>query len=886
MLSPYSSLNSFGRIKLLCAVLGLFLCIAVCAQAADPNSNQLDADGKAVQIELPPAADRPVDFIKDIAPILEQRCFVCHGPDEHEGQLRLDAKAIVLHGGISGPAILPGKSAESLLIKRIVGVQDASIGDLPQMPPDEVPLTAEEIGLVRAWIDQGAKWPAGFGADIKEIERHWAYKVPVKNPLPEVKNKDWVRNPLDHFVLAGLEKRGLEPSAELERAQLLRRLSLDLIGLPPTLEDLDAFLKDDSPVAYERAVDRLLSSPQYGERWARHWLDLVRYADSNGYQADQIRDSWPYRDWVIKAMNDDMPFDQFTLEQMAGDLLPESTLEQKIATGMHRATTCNVEAGVDPEENRVNQVIDRVNVTGTVWLGTTFECIQCHNHKYDPLTQRDYYGMFAFFNNTPLEVKHNGGVQFELAGPNLELPLSEEQKVQRAKLIADRSKDQKELKSLQQQMAKLTKQAKKPTIVEGTPPESAVESDAQAVGTSAKLLEQTKDQVKNLTANIADLNKKIKEIKPVQTPVMQEMSEPRETHVFQRGNFLTPAEQVQPHTPRILHSFPENLPRNRVGLSRWLVCRENPLVARVTVNRWWAQMFGRGLVETLEDFGTQGEPAVYPELLDWLAVEFADSGWSMKHMHKLMVMSAVYRQSSQLTPEALESDPDNRLLARGPRFRLPAETIRDNALAVSGLLSKKLGGPPVFPPQPDGIWRHVGRNAPKYIVSPGEDRFRRGMYVIWRRSAPYASFINFDAPDRAAACIKRPRTNTPLQALTLMNDPAYLEMARALGDRLLSELDTASNSKKIDYGFRLCVARHATEQEQAAMLTVFESQLARYQQDSAAARKLLHEEPIKKNAQPDQASLPTADEAQLAERAAWFFVASVLLNLDETITKP
>jgi mono/diheme cytochrome c family protein len=804
--------------------------------------------------ELPPAAERKVDFASEIAPIFAQRCFACHGEDEQEGRLRLDAKAIVERGGLSGPLLIAGKSGESLLVQRLAGR-----GDAVQMPPEEEPLSDEQIGLVRAWIDQGAVWPRGFGSEVKELDRHWAYKQPVKLALPNVKHSNWAKNAIDHFVLAKLESLGQQPAPEAEKAQLLRRVSLDLIGLPPTLDELKEFLADDSPAAYEQTVDRLLASERYGERWARHWLDLVRYADSNGYQADQIRELWPYRDWVVKAMNDDMPLDQFTLEQLAGDLLPNSTTAQKIATGMHRATTCNVEAGVDPEENRVNQVIDRVNVTSTVWLGTTMECVQCHNHKYDPFAQRDYYSLFAFFNNTPLEVKLESGVQFELAGPAMELPLSPEQ-------LAERVELQKQRDAMQAEIASRTKSPAKPA-----PDANECVDDGKSADAEGETAEEK--PLKDLKASLAAMNEQLKAIKPTSTLVMIEMNQPRETHIFKRGNFLTPGAAVSADTPRELHPFASELPRNRVGLASWLVCQENPLVGRVFVNRWWAEMFGAGLVETLEDFGSQAEPAVYPELLDWLAVEFAENGWSMKKLQKMIVMSATYRQSSAITPEAMETDPYNKLLARGPRFRLPAETIRDNALAISGLLTHKLGGPPVFPPQPEGIWRHVGRNAPKYAVSKDEDRYRRGLYVVWRRSAPYPSFTTFDAPDRAAACIKRPRTNTPLQALTLMNDPAYLEIAGALAERFAMEASELSIKDRIIAGFKRAVARAPNEAELLELEQIYEQQLTRYQGDIAAAKKLL-----------GAAAFPP-DESAIAERAAWFYVATVLLNLDETITK-
>jgi hypothetical protein len=588
-----------------------------------------------------------------------------------------------------------------------------------------------------------------------------------------------------------------------------------------------------------------------------------------------------------------MPFDQFTIEQIAGDLLPNATLSQKIATGFHRQPTCNVEAGVDPEENRVNQVIDRVNTTGTVWLGTSIECGQCHNHKYDPFTQKDYYGLFAFFNNTPLEVKHTNATTYDFYGPKLTLPLSEEQQQQQTRLkqqLAEVNKELKprlaELKAAQaeweQELTQQINGAKKSGDAEDAekvPPAIAKILKVPAKKRKANQKQQLQNEflkrhpaVQKLKKRADTLQKELASIKPTTSLVMVEQEQPRETHVFKRGNFLTPGPPVQAATPNVLHAIPKDVPRNRLGLARWLVSKENPLVARVTVNRWWAEFFGHGLVRTEEDFGSQGDLPTHPQLLDWLAVEFMENGWSMKHIHELIVNSATYRQSSRVTPELLERDPENRLLTRGARFRLPAEMIRDNALQVSGLLSVKAGGPPVFPPQPNGVWRHVGRNAPKYIVAKGEDRFRRGIYTIWRRSAPYAAFVNFDAPDRAACVVKRPRTNTPLQSLTLLNDEAYVEMALALASRIASNEDLTSDRDRVIYAFRRCFARTPTDFEADHLLEMHERELARYEQNPKAAAML-----IGKTKRPEGVSA--------VELAAWFHVGHVLMNLDEMITK-
>jgi hypothetical protein len=852
------------------------------------STTAIAADQNEPKTTLPPASKKKIDFARDVAPIFAAHCNDCHGPDAQEGRLRLDAKQIVLKGGLSGAAVRPGNSAASLLVRRLAG-----LGDEERMPLDADPLSDEQFGLIRAWIDQGAVWPDGVGVDVESLETHWAYRTPVRSKPPVVKQTVWIRNPIDAFVLARLETEKLVPSPPASKARLLRRVSLDLIGIPPSVEQIDDFLSDKRPDAYQRVVNRLLASPRYGERWARPWLDLARYADSNGYQADQYREVWPYRDWVIDAMNNDLPFDRFTIEQIAGDLLPGATLSQKIATGFHRQTTCNVEAGVDPEENRVNQVIDRVNTTGTVWLGTSIECSQCHNHKYDPFTQRDYYRLFAFFNSTPLEVKHTAATTYDFYGPKLSLPLTKAQQQRLARLKQELAAVNRELKprlaELAEQQAawetELTSRltAKKaagagedkvklPAVIVAILKTPTKKRKAkQKLQLRIEFLKRHPD-VKKLNDRAAGLRKQIVAVKPTTSLVMVEQQQPRATHIFQRGNFLNPLGKVQPGTPASLHKIPADMPPNRLGLARWLVDRENPLVARVTVNRWWAEIFGRGIVRTEEDFGTQGDLPTHPKLLDWLAVEFMESGWSMKRIHEIIVNSSTYRQSSRVTPQLLQRDPENRLLARGPRFRLPAEMIRDNALAVSGLLSTKAGGPPVFPPQPPGVWRHVGRNAPKYIAATNEDRYRRGIYTIWRRSAPYASFVNFDAPDRAACVVKRPSTNTPLQSLTLLNDEAYVEMAMALAKQMVANDELTSDRDRVVYGFRRCFARHPTDFEADHLFGVYQRELERFAKDPKAAAALA-----------GKTKLP--ESVSVAELAAWFHVAQILMNLDEMITK-
>lgn len=821
-------------------------------------------------------ANRRVDFVRDVLPIFTEKCISCHGPDEQEGQLRLDAKAIVMKGGISGPSFVKGKGVQSLLYKRLVSKDNEE-----RMPLDDDPLSEKDIALIQNWIDQGAVWPDGVGAKVTELAKHWAYIKPQRSAQPKVKNTAWAKNALDGFVLARLEKEGLSPSPPADPAKLIRRAYLDLIGLPPTVEQIDAFLADPSDKAYEKVIDTLLKSQHYGERWARPWLDAARYADSNGYQADQYRNVWPYRDWVIKAMNDDMPFDRFTVEQLAGDLLPKATLDQKIASGFHRLTTCNVEAGVDPEENRVNQLIDRVNTTATVWLGTSLECCQCHNHKYDPFTQRDYYQVFAYFNNTPLEVEGNG-VTYNFYGPKMSLPLEKQKQARRAELKKQYGELKKKLDALTAKRTKLQPEWEKQITTKEKPQKKlppnitkvlAVTPDKRKPKQRQQLLDYflaLDPAIKKLKPQTATAKKQLDAIQPITTLVMVELDKPRMNNIYKRGNFKTKGESVTAGTPRSLSTPSADLPASRLGFARWLVDSENPLTARVQVNRWWAELFGQGIVATIEDFGTQGELPTHPQLLDWLAMELIENGWSMKHLHKRIVMSATYQQSSKVTPPLLERDPNNLLLARGTRLRLPAETIRDNALTAAGLLSRKVGGPPVFPPQPAGIWRHVGRNAPKYNTDTGPDRFRRGIYVIWRRSAPYPSFVNFDAPDRASCVVKRSRTNTPLQALTLLNDPAYVEMTTALARRMASDHSEMTIDQKIEYGFRLCMSRKPKPSEAKHLLEVFQRELARFEKNPKIAQQLLGK---------------THGKAKPSELAAWFYVANILLNLDETITK-
>jgi len=987
-------------------------------------------------------SQRAVDYAADIEPVLRSSCYSCHAGEKPRAGLRLDSRAGALAGGVSGKVIIPGNSQASLILERLLAAEKSR-----RMPLGGSPLPPEAIELVRAWIDQGAPWP-----DEAKSARHWAYLKPDRPALPKPRDAAWGRNPIDAFVLERLETEGLAPSPEASRATLIRRVTLDLIGLPPSVDEVDQFINDTSPDAYDHVVDRLLRSPHYGERWARPWLDLARYADSNGYEKDRARTMWKYRDWVIEALNSDKPFDRFTIEQIAGDMLPNADVAQRIATGFHRNTMFNEEGGVDKEETHWENLVDRVNTTATVWLGTTLGCAQCHNHKYDPFTQREYYQLLAFFNNTEADVRDSGDTSQKLVEPQLDLP-TPEQNERKQKLQA-------EIQELQQRVNTQTEELSReqadwegavvaaesvwtavvPTsakstsgttlgvkpdgtiIASGANPRSEVytiEATTAVKGITAVRLEalphaslprggpgrdaygnffvsgfqvetqpasstgsfqpiefremladngsvraerpgqlwsvdasreeqrlarqivfvaatplsgdQTRLRVRirqdsefsgqgighfrlSVTssadpARVVAVSHKLRPvlaipangrteaqrkeladyyrtIAPSLKPARQQLAQVRreldklgivsalvlrERAGFERpsanmrirGAFLNKGDLVYAGVPATLHPLPENALPNRLGLARWLVSAENPLTARVVMNRSWEQFFGRGIVETSEDFGSQGARPTHAGLLDWLASEFVEKKWSMKAMHRLIVTSATYRQSSRVTPALIERDPTNRLLARGPRFRMEAEMIRDVTLAASGLLSRKVGGPSVFPPQPEGTW-DVPYNDDKWIESQGDDRYRRGLYTFLRRTAPYPSLLAFDATSREACTVRRVRTNTPLQALTTLNDPAFFEGARALARRVLAEGGPAPEARA-ELAFRLCVSRKPKAGEVDRILRWHEEQqrfFARHEED---ARKI-------------------AGDAD-ADVAAWTMVANVLLNLDETLTK-
>ncbi len=989
-----------------------------------------------------------VDFVRDIQPILQTHCVGCHGPQKAMSQLRLDSKRSAAR------IITPGDAKTSRLLQRVLGE-----GGEDRMPKGGAPLNAAQIDLLRRWINEGANWPDSASVQLDEKQAHWAFNAPVRPALPNVKNSARVSSPVDRFILETLEKQGLTLSPEADRATLIRRLSLDLTGLPPTLKEIDDFLADAAPNAYEKLVDRLLASPHYGERWGRWWLDAARYADTNGFEKDRDRSIWPYRDWVIKSFNADKPFDQFTIEQIAGDLLPRSTVEQKVATGFLRNSMLNEEGAVDPEQFRVEGLIDRVDAIGKAFLGLTINCTQCHTHKFDPIKHEEYYRFYAFLNQdeepemevpTPAESKKRDGLlarvaklEDELLAKHADLPqrmaaweaeakqqASEWTVLENAEVIATNGVKFEELLDhsfiprgdnpptgvyyltaktplknitgirlelmtdhtlprtgpgrstqgvawLSEFVAEAAPAAQadklQPLKIGGATADFAAlnnpinlaidgnlktswsidagpglrNQDRRAVfalqtplagfdgGTLLKFSLSQKEfggsaaerfeapnigrfrisvttapnpkadplptQVRRILAlpaprrtpaeqrevfryyrttvpEFAETNKAIADLMkqwpyPATTLVVTPRPVPRETHIFKRGDWKRPGDAVTPGTPSFLHPFPASAPRNRLGLAQWLAAKENPLTARVIVNRVWQQYFGQGLVSSPEDFGTRCETPSHPELLDWLAVEFRDEGWSLKRIHKLIVMSATYRQSSHITPELLRADPTNRLLARAPRLRVEAEAVRDIVLSVSGLLSLKIGGPSVFPPIPDGAMAVSFRSRTVWETSKGEDRYRRAMYTFWKRSVPYPSLSVFDAPNADMACTRRIRSNSPLQALTTLNDAAFLEAAQALAMRLWKE-GGSDDAAKVRYGFRLCTGRWPDEFEQNRLLQLLEKQRGRFTNNTAAAVYV---------SSPDLNNLPA--NMDLHQLASWTLVARVLLNLDETITK-
>lgn len=977
---------------------------------------------------LPSQPNTAPDFASQVLPILKDSCYGCHSGNRPVGGLRLDARSFAMR------AITRGDGKGSRIIHRLRGLDGEA-----RMPMGMDPLSDAQINTIEAWIDHGAAWP-----DALAGEEHWAYLRPVKPAVPPVKDAAWVRNPIDAFVLARLEKEGLHPSPEASKETLIRRLSLDLAGLPPSPQEVEAFVADTRPDAYDRLVDRLLASSHYGERWARLWLDLGRYADSNGYEKDERRSMWPYRDWLIKALNSNMHFDEFTVEQIAGDMLPNATTDQKIATGFLRNSMFNNEGGVDPEENNWNIQLDRATTVSNAFLGSTMGCAECHDHKFDPFTQKQFYSLVAFFNNaeftrgsTPFtepvldlpradqEAKRdelNGeirkwqnqlnddseaakdrqkaweqsildaendwqallperadssggstlsiepdhsvlasganpetdtytieaksplrritGIRLE-ALPDPSLPrggpgrdyygnfMIREVKIDGATVketamddnsgagqqgpgkkfpqvwVVDVSKEENNQRLPRQMVlvpsAPLTTggdlrititQATENghqgigrfrlSVTESPAPKRIVEVSAtlrpvlsiaaarRTTAQAAQMAARYRAQASEL-AGIRDTIKGLQaQVQALGIPTTLVMSEnPAVTHpgatIRIRGSFTSKSGDVEADIPSFLGTLPPDQPKNRLALARWLVSRDNPLTARVAINHIWETIFGKGIVETSEDFGTQGSRPSHPELLDWLATEFMDRGWDMKAMQRLIVTSATYRQASDATPELIEKDPANTLLSRGARFRVEAEMVRDITLAASGLLSPKIGGPSVFPYQPNGVWElPYEKDTDIWTTSTGEDRYRRGIYTFIRRAAPYPSMTVFDATSREYCTPRRSHTDTPLQALTTLNDPAFFEAAQGMAKRIMSEggADTAS---RLDYGFLLATSRHPRTNELDMLRTAFDTErnyFSGHLQEAAAV-----------SAKAD------------ADQAAWTMISRDLLNLDETLTR-
>jgi hypothetical protein len=999
-----------------------------------------------ILVALPRCAAEAVEFNRDVRPILADACFACHGPDKakRKAGLRLDTE----EG--AAKVLAAGDPAKSELFRRITAKDEDE-----RMPPPKSgrALTAAQIEALRLWIAEGAKW-----------QKHWSFIPPARPPLPVVKNSTWSRNGIDRFILARLEREGLAPSPEADRTTLLRRATLDLTGLPPTPAEVDAFLADASPDAYEKVVDRLLASPRFGETMAARWLDAARYADTNGYQSDGERTMWRWRDWVIDAINANIPFDRFTVEQLAGDLLPGATLDQKIATGFNRNHRGNGEGGIIPEEYAAEYVVDRVETTATVWLGLTLGCARCHEHKFDPISQKEFYQVFALFNNVP---ENGRAIKYGNSPPFIPAPTRRQQEhlaeLDREVTAAEKrfAAMEKESAAAQAKWERMVSPAERWTPgrgltahfpLEGSagrfdgrrsfdagnvgdfgfydkftfaarvrpqnhnggmilsrmadtaraegyavvlhegrvgvqltkrwlddalrveteralPPGEwhhvVVTYDGSRVAAGVKITidghpEKTKVLLDELNqsfatkeplrigggggqegrfrGDIADvrvyadclsadeaawlsvpetvaqvaalppekrsaaqegklracflerhapetIRRAYREVNELRrrraalvesfptTMVMEEMPVPRDTFVLVRGQYDKHGEKVSPGLPAALQAqAPQSVSLNRLGFARWLVDRRNPLTARVTVNRYWQTYFGSGLVKTAGDFGTQGEWPSHPELLDWLATEFMDSGWDVKAMQRLIVASAAYRQSSKATPALLAADPENRLLARGPRFRLPAEAVRDQALAASGRLAERVGGPSVKPYQPPGLWKEL-TGTEDYVPDHGEKLYRRSLYTFWKRTVAPPALVTFDAAGRETCVVRQSRTNTPLQALNLMNDVTFVEAARVLAQRAMREGGPTVEGR-ITMAFRLATARPPRPAELRVLLDGYTEHLADYRRDEKAARKLT-----------SIGEAPRDEKLDVCELAAYTAVASVILNLDEVVTK-
>ena len=808
------------------------------------------------------AASEPVNFSREVLPVLSDRCFYCHGPDEkhRKADLRLDDEAAAKAVRKNGAAILPGAPEKSLIVQRLLSKDPDEL-----MPPPEAhkELTSAQIATVQRWIAEGAPWG-----------KHWAFTPLVR---PQVKQPG---NPVDALVAATLKREGVDFSAPAEPRTLLRRASLSITGLPPTPEEMTAWLADTSPAAWEKQVDRLLASRAYGERMAWDWMEASRYADSNGYQGDGDRTMWPWRDWVVKAFNRNMPWNEFTVWQLAGDLLPNATTEQKLATAFLRNHPINGEGGRIPEENRVDYVFDMTETTGTVWLGLTFNCCRCHDHKFDPLTNRDYYSLTAFFNQTPVDGS-GGNPQ---TPPVLRIPPANEAErlaevdkflaAKRQSLDAARKDAEPRRPAWEKQIlteAESAKTAGKPetnaalVVILRIAPEQLTDEQRKSLTAAWEAAEPT---VAALAKEVGELERRRRDIanEGPKVMVMTDQATPRKTFVLNHGLYNRPGDEVPAALPGFLATLPPEAPRNRLGLAQWIVSPGNPLTARVTVNRFWQMLFGTGLVKSPEDFGVQAEFPVHPALLDWLAVEFRDSGWNVKQLLRLILTSRTWKQSSRISPALLERDPFNKLLARGPRFRMPSFMIRDQALAASGLLRPMDGGWNVTPYQPDGIWEEATFGTRKYNRSTGDDLHRRSLYTFWRRIVGPTMF--FDTGSRLVCAVKPLRTNTPLHALATANDITYVEAARSLA---LMTADMPDHAARVDAMFQRVLGRSARAEETGVLLAGMERHRERFAATPENVSKFLGE-----------VGGAPALETRTPELAAWTMTALTLLNLDET----
>ena len=867
--------RAFRRGSLAGLIVAIFGCSAIHADTAEsPSPTE--------------AANRVVDFERDVRPILQERCITCHGTSIQTNGLRLDDRDSALRGGYSGRAILPHQSAESPLIHRVASGREGF-----RMPPVGPGLTRHEVGVLRAWIDQGAPWTPGDlpGEPLhsSKLGGHWAFQKIRRPKPPEVERGDWIRNPIDQFVLAKLETAALAPSPEADSSTLVRRLSLDLIGLPPSVEETLAFLEDSAPGAYERLVDRLLDSRHYGEKWARHWLDLARYADSDGYTQDLARPyAWRWRNWVIQALNDNMGFDDFTTLQLAADLLDDSTSDQLAATGMHRNTLRNREGGTIYEQSRFEETVDRVNTVATAWLGLTVECAQCHDHKYDPITQRDFYSLYAFFDNVR-DVHVAAPLPGEL-GPYLR---------KRAEYLRRRQQllDEHHVPELQPEWERQMKIAEANPgertdwdlcydvlyqmtdggweVLHKDPPERTFREREMLTDYFIDWYHTVVSKQRTEELQYKQLRKKLTALKASypqlsQARIISEREEPGRTFLRVRGEWNRRGIEVDPQPPAFLPRSAVEGRATRLDLAKWLLSEENPLTARVAVNRMWQEFFGRGLVRTSEDFGTQGDLPSHPALLDWLAAEFIGRGWSMKEMHKLIVMSATYRQSSRMRPTLLERDAENTWLSRQNRLRLASETLRDSALHVSGLLSPKIGGPSVFPPQPKGVAEITyDWDTERWPESTGPDRYRRGLYTFFHRTSPYPQLMIFDAPDSNRTTSRRRRSNTPLQALNLLNDEVFLEAGRGLALRVFAE-SAPTWRERLNRMFQLTLNRMPSESEAHELEKSYERQITLFRHSPSGADGLVRVD---------------SENHDPVEIAAWMGLGRVLMNTDEFINR-